>query len=93
VLTHSNSDPPTQAAGSIEGRMKIIDPLTSTLPSARVEVVKWSDSEVCVRLPRQVFVGAMVHLRTADKIFVGEVRQCDTTESGHEINIQVKEIL
>jgi hypothetical protein len=73
--------------------MKIIDPLLTMGPSARVEVVNWSDSEVCVRLPRQVFVGAMVHLRTADTIFVGEVRHCHPTESGHEIQIQVREIL
>jgi hypothetical protein len=73
--------------------MKVINPLTSTGPSARVEVVNWSDSEVCVRLPRQVFVGALIHLRAADKIFMGEVRQCHAMESGHEIHIRVNEIL
>jgi hypothetical protein len=73
--------------------MKIIDPLLTMGPSTRVEVVNWSDAEVCVRLPRQVFVGAMVHLRTADKIFVGEVRQAHPMEGGHEIHIQVKEVL
>jgi hypothetical protein len=72
--------------------MKVIDPLLSTGPSARVEVVRWSDSEVCVRLPRQVFIGATIHLRTADRILVGEVRQCHAVELGHEIHIQVKEI-
>lgn len=72
--------------------MKIIDPLLTMGPSARVEVVNWSDSEVCVRLPRQVFVGAMIHLRTANKIFVGEVRDCQVLESGHEIHIQVREL-
>jgi hypothetical protein len=93
VLPDTNSDPLTSATGSIEGRMKIIDPLMSTGPSARVEVVQWSDSEVCVRLPRQVFVGATIHLRTADKIFVGEVRDCHLVQSGHEIHIRVNEIL
>lgn len=92
MLTHSNSDPPIFSTGSIEGRMKIIDPLLTMGPSARVEVVNWSDSEVCVRLPRQVFVGAMIHLRTANKIFVGEVRDCQVLESGHEIHIQVREL-
>jgi hypothetical protein len=92
VLTQSNSDPPTLSTGSIEGRMKMIDPLLTMGPSARVEVVNWSDSDVCVRLPRQVLVGTMVHLRTANKIFVGEVRRAHALESGHEIHIQVKEI-
>ncbi len=93
MLTQTNSDPPIRSTGSIEGRMKIIDPLLTMGPSARVEVVNWSDSEVCVRLPRQVLVGAMVHLRAADKIFIGEVRRANSLESGHEIHIQVKEIL
>ena len=82
MLTHSNSGPRTESTGSIDGRMKVIDPLMSSGPSARVEVVQWSGSEVCVRLPRQVFVGATIHLRTADKIFVGEVRDCQAMESG-----------
>jgi hypothetical protein len=93
MLTHSTSEARTQALGPIDGRMKIIDPLLTMGPSARVEVVNWSDSEVCVRLPRQVLVGAMVHLRTADNIFVGEVRHAHPLESGHEIHIRVKEIL
>jgi hypothetical protein len=93
VLTQSSSDPLIRSTGSIEGRMKIIDPLLTMGPAARVEVVNWSDSEVCVRLPRQVLVGTMVHLRTADKIFVGEVRHAHALESGHEIHIRVKEIL
>jgi hypothetical protein len=85
VLTQPNSDPLTHSTGSIEGRIKIIDPLVTMGPSARVEVVNWSDSDVCVRLPRQVLVGTMVHMRTADKIFVGEVRHAHPLESGHEI--------
>jgi hypothetical protein len=69
--------------------MKVIDPLMSTGPSARVEVVDWSDSEVRVRLARQILIGAMVHLRAAGKILMGEVRHCHAMESGHEIHIRV----
>lgn len=73
--------------------MKVIDPLMSSGPSTRVQVVRWSDSEVCVRVPRQVLVGATVHLRTADKTIVGEVRYADLMNGESEIRILVKDLL
>jgi hypothetical protein len=92
-MTQSNSAPRFQATGPIDGRMKIIDPLMSSGPSTPVQVVRWSDSEVCVRVPRRVLVGATVYLRTADKTIVGEVRHGDLMNGENEIRILVKDLL
>jgi hypothetical protein len=92
VLTQSDLEPGVQPTGPIDGRMKVIDPLMSTGPSARVQVVRWTDSEVCVRVPRSVLVGAMVYLRTAKKTLVGEVRQCEPVDDENEIRVRVKEV-
>lgn len=91
--TRSNTEPPIDAAGPIDGRMKVIDPLMSTGPSTKVQVLRWSDSELSVCVPRRVLVGATVHLRTAGKIIIGEVRRCEPNEGSHEISVLVKEIL
>jgi hypothetical protein len=93
MLTQSNSERRIQATGPIDGRMKVIDPLLSSGPSTPVQVVRWSDSEVCVRVARRVLVGATVHLRTADKTIIGEVRHGDLTNGENEIRILVKDLL
>ncbi len=77
--------------GPLDGRMKVIDPLQSTGPSTRVQVLRWVDSEIWIRSPRRVLVGATVHFRTAEAIFVGEVRHCEPTGTEHEILILIKE--
>jgi hypothetical protein len=93
MSTESNADLPAQVTEPIDGRMKVIDPLRSSGPSVRVQVVQWSDSELCVRAPHRVSMGALVHLRTANRVLVGEVRDCTPTHTGHEIRVVVKEIL
>jgi hypothetical protein len=71
--------------------MKVIDPLLSSGPSTRIQVLRWVDSEICGRAPRRVLVGATVHLRTSAGIFLGEVRHCEPTDTEHEIRVLVKE--
>ena len=56
------------------GLMKVIDPLQSTGPSTRVNVMRQSDMEVFVRVPRAVLVGATVHLTMPGRIVMGVVR-------------------
>jgi hypothetical protein len=74
----------------IEGRMKVINPLMSAGPSARVQIVKRVDSEVWIRSPRKVLVGATVHLRMGTEILVGEVRHCGPMDSEHDVDVVVK---
>jgi hypothetical protein len=62
MLSHSTSDARTQTLGPIDGRMKVIDPLLSIGPSTRIQVLRWVDSEIWVRAPRRVLVGATVQL-------------------------------
>jgi hypothetical protein len=74
----------------IDGRMKVINPLMSDGPSARVQFVKRVDTEVWVRAPRKVLVGATVHLRMGAEILVGEVQHCGPMDSEHEVDVVVK---
>jgi hypothetical protein len=46
-----------------------------------------------VRVPSDVFLGAMVHLRTCSRILVGEVRYSAPVDSEYEIRVRVDEIL
>jgi hypothetical protein len=80
-----------QPVTPIDCRMKVIDPLMSTGPSARVRIVKWVDSEIWLRASRRVLVGASVHLRMGSEIFIGEVRSCQPADTEHEIHVLVKE--
>ena len=89
MLSHSNPEA-LEAPGAIDCRMKVIDPIMSTGPSARVQIVKWVDSEIWVRAQRTVLVGATVHLRMGTGIFVGEVRHCESRETEHEIHVLIK---
>lgn len=93
MSTESNAEPGAQATAPIDGRMKVIDPLRSGGPSTRVQVVQWSDSELRVRTPHRVSIGALVHLRTATRVLVGEVRDCTSADAGNEIRVQVREVL
>jgi hypothetical protein len=81
------SNPVSQAQAA---RMKVIDPLVSAGPATHVQVLEWG-SELYVRVPCAVFVGALVHVRMATRIVVGEVRQCVRTDSGYEIRANVRE--
>lgn len=83
----------SHAATPVEGRMKVIHPLLSTDPAARVQVVEQSDDEVTFRAQLRVFTGELVQLRVANRIVTGEVSHCSPWEAEHEIRIRVKEIL
>jgi len=76
-----------------DARMKVIDPLLSTGPSRPVQVLRCADSEMWIRVPLRIFVGATVHLRSAQGIFVGEVRGCEATDTEHEIHVRINESL
>ena len=89
----SNAELRAEASGPIDGRMKVIVPLSPSRPSMRVQVVEWSDPEVCVRAPQGVLVGSLIHLRTADRVLVGEVRGCTPTHTENEIRVLIKEVL
>ena len=72
--------------------LKVIDPLVSTGPSTRVQVIRESNTDVSVRVPRPVFVGAAVHLTMRNRILMGEVRECVATDIDHEIRLAVREV-
>lgn len=93
TTTELNGASPVQATGPIDGRMKIIDPLACAGPSTRVSVLEWSDTELSIRVSGRIPTGALIHLRTANRIFVGEVRECTPLDGDQLIRVAVKEIL
>ncbi len=82
-----------QFSETVEGRMKVIDPLMSTGPSVRVVVLQRSDSEIRFRGPRALIVGASVHLRISQLIFIGEVEESRSVGTEHEVRMRIREAL
>jgi hypothetical protein len=89
--SHSTSEMRTPTLGPIDGRMKVINPLLSSGPSTAIQVLRSVESEIWIRAPRRVLIGATVHLRTAAGIFLGKVRHCEPTDTEHEIHVLIKE--
>jgi hypothetical protein len=77
----------------VEGRMKVIDPLMSTGTSVRVAVLQRSGSEIRFRGPRALIVGASVHLRISQQIFIGEVEESRPIATEHEVRMRIKEAI
>jgi hypothetical protein len=71
---------------------KMIDPQMCAGPAARFRMAPGSDSEVSVRVPNRVLVGATVHLRARERTAVGGVRHCAPIEAEFEIRVLVREI-
>jgi len=91
MLTDANVESLSEAIGPIDARMKVIDPLISMGPSTPVRVIQWSESEVGIRVPGDVFVGAMIHLRMPDRMIFGEVRYCVPVREEFQIRVRVRD--
>ena len=87
-----NTETGVESIGPIEAHMKVIDPLLSTGPSTRVRVTERSDKKIAVRVPRNIFIGAMIHLRIGDSMVLGVVRECDAVGDEFLIYVAVREV-
>jgi hypothetical protein len=69
-------------------RIKVLDPITSNGPSGEATVLNSSSRGLHARVPRSIFVGSLVHVRSSLGNAFGKVRYC--IPSGEEFQIGVK---
>jgi hypothetical protein len=87
-------DLPVQSpAAAAWARVKVLNPLTSIGPSIEGELLSSSDSSLAVRVPRCVFVGSMVQVRTRERVVFGHVWSSVPAGAEFEIGIAVRRSL
>jgi len=69
-------------------RIKVLDPITSVGPSGPAHLMNASAESLHVRVPRSIFIGALVHIRSSIGLAFGHVRYC--IPAGTEFQIGVK---
>ena len=86
-------DQSSQSDGAVApARVKVLNPLTSTGPSMRAELLNSSDEGLQVRVPRSILVGSMVQVRTREGIAFGEVRSSAVSGEEFEIGVVVQRL-
>lgn len=75
----------------IAARVRVLNPLLSTGPSALVHVENRSDGGLRLSAPRQILVGSLVQILMPGEILLGEVRSCLPIEDQYEIGIKITE--
>jgi hypothetical protein len=69
-------------------RIKVLDPITSVGPSGPAHLLNSSQQSLHIRVPRSIFVGSFVQVRSSGGIAFGQVRYC--IPAGWEFQIGVK---
>jgi len=69
-------------------KIKVLDPITSLGPSSPAHLMNASPRSLHVRVPRFIYVGALVHVRSSIGLSFGYVRYC--IPAGAEFQIGVK---
>jgi hypothetical protein len=82
--------PITNIAVPGPARLKVVDPLLSMGPSKHVEILSASDCILRMRVPRIMFVGSKVQVRTNARIMFGEVIAVTQVGTGSEIVVDVQ---
>ncbi len=73
------------------GRLKLLDPVTSVGPPHDVRVLEISRNGLKVRTPRFLIPKTLVQIRFNTKTVLAEVRYCTKTEGGYDAGlVQVK---
>jgi hypothetical protein len=71
-------------------RVKVLNPMTSMGRSMRAEVLRHSDMDLQVRVPRDILVGSIVQVRTSQMIAFGEVRSATPAGAVFDIGVAVQ---
>ncbi len=74
-------------AAKTMARVKVLDPLTSTGPSMHAELISSSATDLRVRVPRCIFRGSSVQVRTSEGIAFGAVQSCVPIATEFEIEV------
>ena len=84
----SNSRIEQRVVVNIQGKMKSLDPITSTGPSHPVTVVEISQRGLGVQADREYWPGSSVQVLVLKEAFVGKVLRC--SRSGPEFTIAIQ---
>jgi len=68
-------------------RVKVLNPLTSTGPSMHAELTSSSETDLHIRVPRCIFRGSSVQVRTNVGIVFGAVESCVPAGAEFEIGV------
>jgi hypothetical protein len=71
-------------------RVKVLNPLTSTDPPMRAELLSFTGSDLRCRVPRLILVGSTVQVRTGQNVAFGDVRSSVAIGSEFEIELDVR---
>lgn len=74
---------------SFQGRLKLLDPVTSVSPPHNLQVIEISRSGLKVRTTRYLIPKTLVQVRFSGKILLGEVRYCVKEEEEYLVGIKV----
>jgi hypothetical protein len=75
----------------IAARLKCLNPLISTGPSARVRIVEISYHGMKLRVGRELLLGGLVQIIVTGKILMGTVRHIERREDEFEVGVRLTE--
>ena len=81
----------TRVQVDIPARLKCLNPLISTGPSASVRIIEVSYHGMKLRVGRELLVGGLVQIIVSNKILMGKVRHVKSVESEFEVGIHLTE--
>jgi len=81
----------TRALVHFPGRLKLLDPVTSTGPPHQVEVIEISSGGLKIRTERSLIPKTLVQIRYEGKAVLGEVRYCIRVGAEYHAGIELKE--
>jgi hypothetical protein len=71
-------------------RIKVLDPILSNGPSGPAHLLNASLQSLHVRVPRSIFVGAFVQVRSSVGIAFGQVRYCIPAGTDFQIGVKLE---
>lgn len=75
----------------VHARMKSVNPLTSTGPSAIARIIEISRGGLKLRAGERFMIGASVQIVAERRIFTGKVRHCQSIDGDFHIGVQLAE--
>jgi len=75
----------------IVARLKCLNPLISTGPSARVRIIEISYHGMKLRVGRELLPGGLVQIIVSGRILMGTVRHAQRSGSDFEVGIRLTE--
>jgi hypothetical protein len=79
-----------QVNSNTAARIKVLNPITSSGPSGPAHLMNASARSLHVRVPRLIFIGALVHVRSSIGIAFGHVRYCIPVGSEFQIGVKLE---